>query len=303
MLNAKTLTLSVLLLSTPALAAPIDIVLRAQQVEALSQQSPRPDDLVFATAMQRGYASAFGGIDDAEHLRREGDADLKHHWKAVESAAFYSDDGTLVAAAQRVFAELDRRGLADARAIKRMFNFLLKARHSDTARAFATAHSDTELPTVPAFVNGPASGLPSVWRFGPEAGKANRIGIDLGPLQIIVVAGCHFSGDAAADIARDPLLGPVFAKHARWLSLPPGNEELDALAEWNRSHPATPMLPIHDREEWALITQWVMPTFAIIKGGKLIDSTKGWRSDDLEFREQLIALLQRTGLLDAGTPQ
>ena len=300
---ARALTLSALLFSANAFAATSDIAQRAQLLEALSLQSPRPDDLAFAAAMQRGYVSAFGGIDDAVHLRGESNTDLDLHWQSVQTAAFYSADQTLFDAAKRVFDELERRSLADARAINRMFGFLLKARRFGAAEAFAAGHPDAGLPDMPAFIDKPVSDLPSVWRFDPATGKAERLGIDLGPLQIIVVAGCHFSSDAAADIVRDPVLGPAFARHARWLSLPPGNEKLDALAEWNRMHAATPMLPIHDRTEWALIPKWTMPTFAIIKDGKLIDSTKGWRSDDPEFREQLVMLLERTGLLEAGTPR
>lgn len=301
MVNAKILISLALLLSIPALAAPSDIAQRALQVETLNQQVPRPDDLVFAAAMQRAYASAFGGIDDVEHLRKESDTDLKLHWKAVESAAFYSADTGLTEAALRVFDELERRGLTDAKAISRVFNFLLKTRRFEAARSFAAKHPDAELPAVPNLRNASPAGLPSVWRFDAD-GTAVRSGIDLRPLQIIVVAGCHFSADAARDITEDPILGPLFRRHARWLSLPPGDEKLDALAEWNRAHPATPMLPIHDRAEWALIAQWEMPTFAVMKDGKLIDSTKGWRSDDPQFREQLVALLRRTGLLEAGTP-
>ena len=303
MLKAGALILSVLLLSVPAHAVDGDIAQRAQRVEALSQQSPRPDDLTFAAAMQREYASAFSGIDDAERLRTEDDADLKRHWRAVESAAFYSADGDLADAAQRVFSELERRGLADAKATNRMLNFLLKARRFDAAKAFAASHTNAGLPTIPTFIDTLASSSPSVWRFDADGSKAERIGVDLHPLQIIVVAGCHFSADAAKDIAHDPLLGPVFAKHASWLSMQPGSEKLDALAEWNRTYPETPMLPIHDRTEWVLIPQWAMPTFAVIKDGRLIDSTKGWKSGKPEYREQLVELLKRTGLLEAGAPR
>ena len=130
---------------------------------------------------------------------------------------------------------------------------------------------------------------------------AERIGIDLQHLQVIVAAGCHFSEDAARDIAGDPVLGPVFATHARWLTAEPGSEKLEALADWNRNHPQTQILPMYDRSEWALIEQWVMPTFVVVKDGKVVDSVDGWDTTDPESREQLIALLQRTGLLEAGT--
>lgn len=298
MANLGFLLLSLVLVAQPVLATDSDIAGRAERVRVLSEQWPRPDDLAYAADMQREYEANFGDIDDDAHLRAETDADLQLHWQAIGNTAFYSDDQDVADAAARVHAELERRGLADAKAANSLFNVLLKARRFDAAREFAARRPDAGLPAVPQFIDTDTGGLPSAWRFSAD-GKAERIGIDLQPLQIIVAAGCHFSQDAARDIAADPVLGPVFARHARWLSLQPGNENLDALAEWNRTHPQTPMLAIHDRSKWALIPQWSMPTFAIVKDGKLIDSTKGWRSDDLEFRGKLVTLLVRAGLLNA----
>lgn len=298
MRNLGLLLLSVLL-ALPVFATDSDIARRAQRIERLNEQKTRPADLAYAADMRRVYRSGFGGLDDAEHLANQNDEDLKLHWQAVGIAVFYSTDSDVTDAALRVFAELERRGLADDRTAMRIFDALLRARRFDAARDFAARHASAGLPALPDFTDNGTT-LPSVWRFNAEGDKAERIGIDLQPLQIIVAAGCHFSADAASDIADDPVLGPVFARHARWLSLPPGSEALDALAEWNRTHPQTPMLAIHDRGEWALLPEWAMPTFAIVKDGRVIDSTKGWRSNDPEFRGKLVALLERAGLLDAG---
>lgn len=300
MINLKCLALFALLLALPATASESDIAQRAQRLQAVGQQWPRPDDLAHAARMQREYASAFGAIDDARSLHKETDEEIKLHWGALETAAFYSDDGGITDAIVRVYAELERRQLAEAKAARSVFNSLLKARRFDAAREFATHHPDAGLPSMPKFTD-TRTDLPSAWRFDPRGDRAERIGIDLQSLQILVAAGCHFSADAANDIAADPVLGPIFARHAHWLALPPGSEDLDALAEWNRAHPQTPMLAIHDRGEWTVIPKWDMPTFAIIRDGRLIDSTKGWRGDDPEFRARLVALLARAGLLEAGT--
>lgn len=297
MQNRYTVALLALLMIRPAFAG--DIAERAQRIDVVARQWPRPDDLAYAALLQREYQGAFGTLDDPILLRSERDGDLKLHWDAVETTAFYSSDDATIDAARRVYDELERRGLADRKATGRMFDFLLKGRRFGAARDFAARHSAAGLAPVPDFIES-ATSLPSAWRFDADGGTARRIGIDLHPLQIVVVAGCHFSADAARDIAGDPVLGPAFVRHARWLSLPPGNEKLDALAEWNREFPQTPMLPIHDRSEWALIPQWAMPTFAVVKDGKVIDSVKGWRSGEPEFREQLLAMLKRTGLLEAG---
>ena len=300
MTNPKILLLSLLLLAQPSLAADVDIAQRAERIKLLANMRSRPDDLTYAASMRDEYQASFGQINDAAHLRSSTDADLLLHWQAVSNTAFYSDDTRVADAAVRVHAELERRGMVDAQSTDRVFNVLLKTRRFDDARGFAARHPDAKLPAVPQFVDTNVVEMASAWQFAADGSKANRIGIDLKPLQIIVVAGCHFSEDAARDIAIDPMLGPVFARRARWVSLQPGGEKLDALVDWNRMHPQAPMVAIHDRSEWALISHWAMPTFAIVKDGKVIDSTMGWSSDGPEFRAQLLALLERTGLLRDG---
>ena len=301
MTNSKILLLSLLLLAPPSPAWDGDIAQRAERVKVLADLRSRPDDLTYAANIQRDYEANFSQINGTDDLRATSDANLALQWQAVSSTAFYSDDGGVADAAVRVHAELDRRGVADAKATDRVFNALLKARRFDAARDFATRHPDAMLAAVPQFIDTDTGDMPSAWQFSADGGKAKRIGIDLKPLQVIVVAGCHFSEDAARELSSDPVLGPVFARHARWISLPPGGEDLDALAEWNRKYPQAPMVAIHDRSEWALISHWAMPTFAIVKDGKVVDSTRGWSSDGPEFRAQLVALLERTGLMQAGT--
>lgn len=303
MQNALILAIPLLaaLLCTPTNASNSTIAQRAQQIEALNEQHPRPDDLVFADTMRREYANNFSAIDDVESLHHESNDDLKRHWDAAATAMFYSADSSLLNAALRVFGELHQRNLTDTKATISIYNGLLKARRFDAAIKLTTAYP-TLAPATPIRFIDAGTKLPSVWKLNADANEAKRMGIDLNPLQIIVVAGCHFSDDAANDIVTDPLLSPIFAQHARWLSLSPGEEQLDALTEWNRRHPQTPLLPIYDRSEWALITQWEMPTFVIVKDGKVIDSTRGWKSGEAAFRQQLVALLQRTGFLEQSGP-
>lgn len=284
----------------PIVALPHDgaVARGAQRIEALNNARNRPDDLAFAGQMRAEYASTFASLDSLDHLHHESDDELKLHWEAVSTAAFYSDNRDLARAALRVYSVLHQRGLADARVTRSMFNSLVKARLFAEAREFVSASPDASLPSLPDFIVEEDVRRPSVWAISPDGRVAKRSEIDLQPLQIIVAVGCHFSADAAKDIVNDPILGPVFARHARWLSLPLGGEQVDDLVAWNAAHPQARMLPIYDRSEWAMIPRWRMPTFAIIQNGKLIDSTAGWSSGDATFRDNLIALLRRTGLIE-----
>lgn len=266
--------------------------------ERAKAHSSDADDLTAARIIEQDFLSRFGA-DNASPL---GDSDLQLLLRAANDAAAVSDSPRIGAALLNIWNEAERRQRADTADVARIFNALLASRRFDDAAALAQRHPDADLPVLPR-LNDTENTTPNVWEFSADGNTMTRRGFDLEPLQIIVSAGCHFSADAATDIGADPVLGPVFAAHAHWLALPPGRESLDALRAWNREHPHAPMLPIHDRAEWALIPRWAMPTFHIVKDGKVIDSISGWISGDASFREQLLVLLARNGLLQSDASQ
>lgn len=194
--------------------------------------------------------------------------------------------------------ELLDRGALPGNLRELPYDTLLLARRFDDARRYAAS-----LPTHPAarFDDRPAAGkVAAAWQQLPATGVWRPEAIDLAPTQILVLAGCHFSDDAATAIERDPVLGPAFAQHARWLAEPPGIEDMDAVEKWNQRHPAQPILPIHDRQQWALLPEgWEMPTFLVIRDGKVIDRRSGWPAGDPAHRRSLLAMLRRAGLLPA----
>src|SRR3546814_12512505 len=122
----------------------------------------------------------------------------------------------------------------------------------------------------------------------------SRTAIALQPTQVLVTAGCHFSADAAEDIAADPVLGPGFARHAHWLVSTPGNESIDAARDWNRRFPDAQVEMIHDRGEWSILPTWSMPKFHIVRGGQVIRTVKGCPSSATYHRQPLIDGLRRT---------
>jgi hypothetical protein len=204
-------------------------------------------------------------------------------------------------ALQLVVADLQRRGIAQSADLRMVYDTLLKARHFDEARRFARAHAQAELPAVPAMVDGIGgrAAMPTVWRASGDGAAMTRTPIDLSRSVILVTAGCHFSLDAAEDIARDRLLGPLFAERAHWLVLPPGHESLDAIREWNRRFPQMQAEPIHDRAEWSALLpdQWQMPVFFIVRDGRIVERIAGWPRNPAENRQPLIDALVRTGML------
>jgi hypothetical protein len=59
------------------------------------------------------------------------------------------------------------------------------------------------------------------------------------------------------------------------------------------------MLMIHDRAEWRLLPAWRAPEFHVVRDGKVVESFNGWERGSPEYRERLVELLRRNGLLPA----
>src|SRR3546814_16717480 len=84
-----------------------------------------------------------------------------------------------------------------------MRRILLAGRRFEQARRFTVAHPEAGLSAPPTFDDPLADNAQAatVWRMNAEGNRLTRTAIDLGPTQVLVTAGCHFSVDAAADIS------------------------------------------------------------------------------------------------------
>ncbi|MEJ2417377.1 MAG: hypothetical protein P8Y45_10690 [Exilibacterium sp.] len=246
---------------------------------------------------EKVFVRLFPEAQSAQSIAALGDHDL---WLLFR-AANYGDTPTAthVRILQRVFDTLHARKLATRMDHTYIQRRLLAAHLYADARAFNSVHTEAGLAAIPQIIDdaGPAWTGPTLLR--QDGNNWRREPVDLNKTQVLVLHGCHFSEDAALDIAADPILGPVFAKHARWLSLPPGSGDFDAVSQWNHSHAPQRMEMLYDLDEWTLIDQWIMPTFIVVRDGREVDRFSGWRSGEPEFRQRLIAALRQVGLLDA----
>lgn len=280
--------------SPPATAAPSELELRYNAYNRV-RRARQP-----ATAARRPFAQWFPEIHEPAELPRLADADLALLARAIRiEYAEAGEDASLLPALAAAMALLQQRGTAHVHDLRQTADTLLLARDYAGAQRLARALPGPPLLARIRFLDPlpPEAAAPSVWRMDDAGTTLVRETVDLQPLQIVVAAGCHFSADAARDIAADPLLGPVFARHARWLSLPPGAEDLQAVREWNLRQPQAPMLPIHARQPWSLLGEWRMPTFHVVRQGRIVASSSGWRSGDAGDRQRLVELLRENGLL------
>lgn len=267
--------------------------------DALYRQMQKKD--IAWEDVEARYTAQFRPLFKEASLRQLTLRDLVHALLGAQLIATsnletgYSSE--LFAAAQ----ELERRGEATTPDLRAAYDGLLIARRFDEARRFADRHPGAHLPAVPA-MRDPLpldTKAPTLWRFDRTGRSLVRTAADLAPSQILIVAGCHFSQDAAEDIGKDPILGPLFSSHAQWLFLPPGGEDLDAARSWNRRFPQAPVGMLHARTEWPLLPeQWVMPTFLFVRDGEVVETIEGWPRGPASQREPLIEAARRLGLLN-----
>ena len=256
-------------------------------------------DLEAAHRYRRMFAALFPEDGDIEALKRLDAHDLRLVFRAALTAAFLDAELAHVLSMASTLRELETRGEASDREVENVYERLLAARGFEQARQFIAAHPQVKLPPQPNLRDTIVlPGQATVWMADADGNGMSRTVVDLDPVQILVMAGCHFAKDAAREIAADAELGPVFRQHARWLSLPPGHESFDAIREWNQTFPDAPMQMLYDRAEWPMFEHWAMPTFYIFRGGRIIDSVVGWRSP--EQQGALRDALQRAGLLQAS---
>lgn len=282
-------------------AEPSDIERRFNLFYKTVRSHRNGGDAEHADNVGRHYDALFAEVGDSAVLRLMDDADLKLTFRAAATAAMETSQPQHIDASGAALAELQERHLASDNESTLFYRSLLVARRFGEARKFAARHSEVQLDALPTLRDdaGTTENEPrTVWIMEDDGQTLSRRPINLEPLQIIVIAGCHFSEDAARDISRDPVLGPIFHRHARWFSLPPGQESIGAVREWNRDYPQARMEMLHDRAEWPMFERWVMPTFHIFKGGRIIESVSGWPPQPT--RQHLLDALRRAGLLEGS---
>lgn len=258
-----------------------------------------------AQLRQRYDALLGAGLSIPTNFDTRSDRELVYLFRATELIASDAPSAEDAPHLHAIVNAMARRGIARSQDYRRVLNSLLLTRDFTGAREFVNLHPQQGLQPVPEFRDriGSTTNAPTLWMPISATDALERTPWDLAPTQILVVAGCHFSRDAAEDIARDPVLGPAFKSHAHWLMLPPGQEDPDSVREWNRSFPDAPALQIVDRSEWPLLPAgWRMPTFLVVRNGKVVEQITGWSRGPASNRQALVEALARHGLSNASTP-
>lgn len=246
------------------------------QLSAIEYRTSLPDTERFA-AQKRDYDRLFARFREPDRLRELGAPDLRLLARAVRRTLYAAPDPGHVAQLRNVLAEMERRGMTEDEDFVDLYQAQIGARQFQAAAALRALHPRMGAPVLPAFVSGPEppAGTPTALSVDAQSGTMRRKGIDLGgPLKIVVIAGCHFSEDAARAIEGDAQLREVFARHSIWLAAP--SQAIGNIADWNRQFPDFPMHVAWRQEEWPMLPDWSMPTYYVFRHGKLEGRFSGW---------------------------
>lgn len=187
-------------------------------------------------------------------------------------------------------AEAERRGVAAPAWVRQIHHTLVERRDFADAEAFSAAHPDARLPALPPLRDERSGSGPSVLEVSANGDALIRRTVSLdAPAQVIVVAGCHFSKDAAHAIEADPALRTLFSRHVIWVT-PSGYDPADPeLVAWNREHPIAAMGTAWREREWPIAFE-AMPTFYFLEHGKVEATVTGWQRDKVEAAFHRIGL-------------
>ena len=224
-------------------------------------------------------------------LRRLSDGDLALSFRAASKLAETDPDADMRDLLVDL-AELERRGVAAPGWIADTYGLFMLHRDFAGAQTFRGRHPDTGLPPLPKLRDESNGHVPTVL-VRDDDGALVRRAVSIDPrAQVIVVAGCHFSKDAAEAIEADPVLRPLFSRNTLWIS-PASEDPADPdLARWNREHPLAAMSTAWRASEWPAIDTWAMPTFYFLRDGRVAAKVVGWQ----DHRDAVLAGFRTIGL-------
>lgn len=237
------------------------------------------------------YHRAFAPLQTESTLRRASDGDVALAFRAAQLAAEADPDADLHDLTLDL-AELERRGVAAPAWIAETYAMLLVRRDVAAARAFREQHPDAGLSPAPGIRDESNGKRPTVLALGHDGALIRRtVALDA-HAQVVVVAGCHFSKDAAEAIETDAVLRPLFSRNTVWIT-PAGENPADPeLARWNLEHPLAAMSTVYRASEWPVIDTWNMPTFYFLRDGRVAAKIVGWQG----HRDAVLAGYREIGL-------
>ena len=252
------------------------------------------DDRAFAQKVDRAYrALKAAGADGVG-------TEPGPSFEAAYLALFYSPNEGHLEDLRRAFEAIASQRAPTSDEVADLHKALLKMREFDQADALAKRFPGLGIEILPPRSAMPAlkSGERLVWNVRKGAGGAGLIASGLAPpadgILVSTHPRCGFSRRAAADIAADPALAELFARHAVLLGYQAGWIDQEGGASWDLGESSLTHRWVHRQADWPEITEWATPVFYFIRDGSVVAEVTGWPKEGR--RQALLEAAAAAGL-------
>lgn len=247
-------------------------------------------------AVLRRYRELFGERLNAATLRAEPMGNLLPLFDAASLAANDNPASSALDDMLRVHHELVSRGVDTRRTLDDvLLSGLLAARRFKDARAFASdrpALADVPIPQVTDPLGSSFKGR-SAFEYDARRNTLTRVALPPQPsteLVMVVGEGCHFSANALQAIHDDPALqARLRGAHLVLVTAPNAPVETHLISEWNAANPSIPIRAPYSAQEWPGIEVAGVPSFYLLRNGKVIERRAGWSDEGKADLLKLIA--------------
>lgn len=242
-------------------------------------------------------------IEDAESARLKSydTRTLELLFQAVYLGESIRDRPELAGVLERVYREELARGFIGD--MPRMYERFVASRQWAKARELAASFpsKERELPEIVEPASVPLDG-PAVYDVSPDGKRLTLEAVDLvsHPLVVAVVnPGCHFSVDADAAIAADPMLSEALERNALNVYAAAFTLDADEIAETNRSGKRRVKI-LYKPSGWKGLDFRNTPHFYFLRDGKVVDEILG--INPAAFIGELKRGIAKLGLESAARP-
>ena len=236
-----------------------------------------------APAVLQRYHQLFGNRLNPATLSAEQSGNLVALFDAASLAAQDNPASSATDDMLQLHHELTARAINTRRTLDdAMLYALLAARRFEKARAFAAMRPDLAEMAIPQVVDslGPAFAGRSAFTYDARHNTLTRIAMPGRPgteLVMVVGAGCHHSTNALQALQADPeLQGRLRQVHLVLVTAPNAPIEMRLISEWNAANPSMPIHAPYSAAEWNGIDAKGIPSFYLLRNGKVVDQHTGW---------------------------
>jgi len=236
-----------------------------------------------APAVLQRYYQLFGNRLNPATLSNEPSGNLVALFDAASLAANDNPASSATDDMLRLHHELTARAIDTRRTLDdAMLYALLAAHRFAKAQAFAAMRPYLAEMAIPQVVDslGPAFAGRSAFAYDAKHNTLTRVAMPSRPgteLVMVVGAGCHNSANALQALQADPELQGRL-QHVHLVLVTATNAPIDTrlISEWNAANPSMPIHAPYSATQWKGIDATGIPSFYLLRNGKVVDQLTGW---------------------------